>query len=42
MLRPGCPLVAAAAAIGDPKVLVAVALYHPPFRCPAAQRKRAA
>ncbi len=40
MLRPGCPLVRAAAA-GDPAVLAAVARWHPPSRCPAARRRSA-
>jgi hypothetical protein len=37
-----CPLVRAAAALGDPAVIAAVEFWHPPFRCPAAQRERAA
>jgi hypothetical protein len=40
--RARCPLVRAAAALGDPAVIAAIELWHAPFRCPAAQRERAA
>lgn len=37
-----CPLLRAAARLGDPAVMAAVARLHPPARCPAARRERAA
>jgi hypothetical protein len=40
--RARCPLVRAAAALGDPAVIAAVEFWHPPFLCPAVRRGRAA
>jgi hypothetical protein len=40
--RASCPLVRAAAALGDPAVIAAVEYWHPPFLCPAVRGERAA
>ena len=40
--RAACPLVRAAAALGDPAVIAAVEYWHPVSRCPAALRRHAA
>jgi hypothetical protein len=37
-----CPLVRAAVRLRDPAALAAVRRWHPPSRCPAARRQRAA
>ena len=40
--RAACPLLRAAAALGDPAVIAAVEYWHPAGQCPAARRGRAA